>query len=691
VRQGERGRKRGRKSLFWLLSSLMTLLFSGSLVVPALVANASVTPRVSAAGTLELCKSSANGMAGRAFQFSIDGGAAVTVNGGACTGPMLVASGAHTIVEAPTAGLFVKAIKANRVNSKDLATGTVSVRVKSGTTAADETLVTYVNARNASVGLKICKQSPDTALQGKLFSFTENGGPAFSVAAGPVGAPICGPVQAYPLDTIVNVAELASTGTHVSGITVSDGRGSNVNTAARTVSATIGAGVTIVTYTNTENTPVDNGYIEVCKSAWDPFVSGSFDFTITDSAGKVSTQSVLVGQCTAPLLVAAGNVSVAETARAPYYVADIEVFPFDRLVTSNLANRTVTVTVPKGDSSTETVVDFQNATNVGFFKVCKTLTANSSALAGRTFVFTVVDAAGQHTDSVVAGAAGTTACVIDFDAVPIGSHVSITEQGTPNVQNIGVSVSPASNNAGSSVPTANLKIGSGITTATFTNEAFGTIEVCKDAADPSTATQTFQFSVNGGVPISVHAGGCSMPISVPAGTATVAEIGKNNFHLVSVTALGPTGSSRVQSGTNPVTVVTPFGGVENETLVTFTNAVNTGQFKICKASSEPTLQTTTFNFTSSYTVNGVTTTGTAALTPGTCSALSGSIPVVDPNGLPIAITVSEGAMATVAVSNIAVQNGSLVTSSLANRTATFNTFQGFSQITFTNVRTQILG
>ena len=48
-------------------------------------------------------------------------------------------------------------------------------------------------------------------------------------------------------------------------------------------------------------------------------------------------------------------------------------------------------------------------------------------------------------------------------------------------------------------------------------------------------------------------------------------------------------------------------------------------------------------------------------------------------------------MATVAVSNIAVQNGTLTASSLANRTATFNTNQGFSTITFTNVRTQIVG
>jgi hypothetical protein len=32
------------------------------------------------------------------------------------------------------------------------------------------------------------------------------------------------------------------------------------------------------------------------------------------------------------------------------------------------------------------------------------------------------------------------------------------------------------------------------------------------------------------------------------------------------------------------------GGVENETVVTFTNAVATGRFKVCKVSSESTLQ-----------------------------------------------------------------------------------------------------
>ena len=251
-----------------------------------------------------------------------------------------------------------------------------------------------------------------------------------------------------------------------------------------------------------------------------------------------------------------------------------------------------------------------------------------------------------------------------------------------------MSVSPAVNDAGSFAPTANLTIGTGITTATFTNMAFGTVEVCKAAADPSTATQTFQFSVNGGAPISVHAGQCSLPIAVPAGTATVAEAGKANFHLVSVTATGPTGDNR-SPVTNPVTVSTPFGGVENETVVTFTNAVNTGQFKICKVSSEPTLQGVTFHFTYSYTAYGNTVTGTAAMTPGSCSGISVTVPLVDSTGLPVAIKVTEKATPTVAVSNIAIDNGTIVSQNLAGGTATFNVNQGITIVTYTNVRTPV--
>src|SRR5450755_408054 len=111
----------------------MTLLVSGFLLVPATAANAAAKPKTnSSPGTIEICKSSKHGMAGQSFQFSLNGGAAFTVKGGACSGPMVAPSGSNTVVESPTVGLEVAKIMANRVVSSDLSTGTVGVKVKAG-------------------------------------------------------------------------------------------------------------------------------------------------------------------------------------------------------------------------------------------------------------------------------------------------------------------------------------------------------------------------------------------------------------------------------------------------------------------------------------------------------------------------------------------------------------------------------
>ena len=390
--------------------------------------------------------------------------------------------------------------------------------------------------------------------------------------------------------------------------------------------------------------------------------------------------------------VPAGNVTITEGARFPSIVKKIKVVPRSRLVTKNLINRTVTVTVPVGNSSTATVATFNNVAQTGQVKVCKTLAANSGAFAGTSFKFVVSsDVDSPRTDTVVAGAAGTTACVFHKVALPLGTAVSITENAVGYVQATGVVVSPASQDRGSAPPTANLTVGSGITTATFTNTAYGTLEVCKNADDPSTATQTFQFSVNGGAPFSVHAGNCSPPMTVPAGNATVTELDNTNFHVVSVAAVGPgrsTGSSSAPTA-NPATVSVPFGGGENETVVTFTDAVNTGQLKICKASAEPSLQNIAFNFLYSYTVNGSTVNGSAAVKPGQCSGVSAAVPVVDANGNPIPIYVTELPWPTVQASNIAVTNGTLAASNIPAGTATVNVKTGVTMVTYTNIRTPL--
>jgi hypothetical protein len=176
---------------------------------------------------------------------------------------------------------------------------------------------------------------------------------------------------------------------------------------------------------------------------------------------------------------------------------------------------------------------------------------------------------------------------------------------------------------------------------------------------------------------------------VPAGTATVREVARANFALLSVSANG----GRLVSGPtdNPATVTVPFGGIGNETVVTFTNRVRTGQFKICKRSPEATLQNTTFSFTFTYQVNNEEpVTGGAQLRPGECSGLSDPIPVVDANGDPIRISVSEAPTPTVEVSSIVLAgSGTLLGSNTAAGTATFTVGEGFATLTYTNVRTPV--
>lgn len=533
--------------------------------------------------------------------------------------------------------------------------------------------------------ITICK-SAKNGMTAKS-SFALNDGAPFKLAGGACSAPLA--THSGP-NTVV---ESPGTGVDVAKITANDVVTKNLTTGTVVVDVNPGtkaATAAVVTYVNRPHAAGQSGYIEVCKQAADPYVTGSFDFTIS-APGFSTTRSVLVGQCTPPIQVPAGNVGVSEAQRAPFSVSGIAVVPANRLVSSNASNATTTVVVPAGDSSTESLVTFTNASSTGSVKICKELGPNSGSASGQHFVFTVsTNIAGlpSHDVTVVAGAAGTTTCVLDPAVVPLGTHVSITEHAVPNVALSGVSVSPTDRDLGSAPPTANLAVGSGITTATFSNVTSGTVEVCKIAADAQTANQTFQFSVNGAAPISVKAGQCSLPIGVPSGTISVAELAKTNFKLVSVTAVGPTQASRLLTGstTNPAQVQVPSGGVENETVVTFTNAVATGRFKICKLSSEPTLQGVPFSFSFSYTVNGSTVNGTATLKPGECSSLSNDIPVVDQNGQPIAITTTEAAVSQVQVSSISVANGNSVSANLANRTVVFSVNVGFTVATFTNVR-----
>jgi hypothetical protein len=441
------------------------------------------------------------------------------------------------------------------------------------------------------------------------------------------------------------------------------------NLTARTASLTVGSGVNIVTYTNAIAVSAQDGYIEICKYAEDDWISNTarFSFTITDAAGiNYGPYSVLLNQCTPAIQVTSGPATITEAAQYPFFLDYVDVYPSNNWISQNLINGTVNVNVAASTSPTdETEVSFVNETELGFIKVCKALdSANSDALAGTTFYFPWT--AALSTGGTLTGTAYVTAntfeqgpaCAFIYygEGLPLGSVVTISEEATLNVDAspsapVNVTVPGTWNPDGNP--------GSNITSTTFTNQAEGTIEICKNAADTETlgnGHNPFQFVVNGSIDVTVNAGQCSNAINVPAGTATINELPSANFHFVSVTATGPSlnnvivsGPTTSASGTS-VTVSVPFSGEYldgNETLVTYTNAVNTGVFKICKTSSSSSLSGSGFTFNWSYTLNGTTVTGAVTLEPGQCGFVNGSlngtsgpIPVVDNTGTAVTVYVT---------------------------------------------------
>jgi hypothetical protein len=479
--------------------------------------------------------------------------------------------------------------------------------------------------------------------------------------------------------------------------------------------------------------PAGSGYIEVCKSATDTWVQGSFPFTITQGTTSFGTYSVAVGSCTGAIPVPAGTVTVAEGAEGPgYALVSVTSAPVGTLGTVNLGTQTANFTVNAGYETTAT---FVNATQLNLIKVCKVLANDQGSLAGSIFTFNVSWTFSPATGAKAISNSGPVsvvavpstvlggACTLVTNwplGIPVGSKVWVTENAFPNVLLSGVSITPVTFDAGTTATEAVLTVppaADGYADASFTNEPMGYVEVCKNFY-PSyyDATNTATFLVNGGTSVTIQGGTCSAPIQVPAGTATVSEGAVANFLLYSVstestsdpfgvrllTGGGPTNTVNYSAvPVNPASVTVPYGGVGNETVVTFGNVVDGTQFKICKqeTSSDANLAGSTFNFTWSYGSRS----GTDALTIGSvapglvCSDLDLGPYVVNTLGIGIPITITELSTAIPAVEATSITyqgNGSVVSTTtlpvlVTGGTAgiTITPGAGINVVTFTNGRT----
>jgi hypothetical protein len=261
-------------------------------------------------GVVEVCKSAVtgSGLTGT-YTFSItgaDGFSASTgpVPIGACSTAITVPAGSVTVQEGPLP-VDVTAISAtsqgsNVLTSSSLATGSAVVGVQAG----DATKQSLVNFTDDVTTLKLCKawDGPATTTGPYPFTFGVTGvaGPAgptagLSLAAGTVSTPNCVIVGQYRAGTQVAVTEGVVPGTKVESIAVNPTGNAvpgSLSTTNRTVTVSMGAGETVVTYVDEPAIP---GTLKICKAGGTPAPRGtSFDFTVS---GVVGTIAVPLGSC----------------------------------------------------------------------------------------------------------------------------------------------------------------------------------------------------------------------------------------------------------------------------------------------------------------------------------------------------------------------------------------------------------
>lgn len=384
-----------------------------------------------------------------------------------------------------------------------------------------------------------------------------------------------------------------------------------------------------------DSTDAGPGYIEVCKTAADADVEGTFSFTVTAGGTTIAQPTLTLATngesdantvCTGPISAPAGTVTVTEATYGPgYWLSNVTSWPADAVIADSidLTAQTADFTVNTG---IETTAYFTDATQWNTIKVCKILANNLGNLGSSTpptsflydvsWVFTppttggtIASFRGSTEASVVAVPAPGEQCSVVAASIPAGSVVTVSEvndeASAPYVSVSNVAVVPIGfslittatppDEAVLTEPAPLQPSPQGYTDAVFTNLPMGFIEVCKyfEPSDYDNPGNWATFTVNGGSPFTVDGGDCSTPIEVPAGigTAVVSEtVGADyNFEAVSAWAsVAGVETSEVAganaegvSTVNPAVVSVPYGGIGNETMVKFWNSVDPTTLKIC--------------------------------------------------------------------------------------------------------------
>jgi hypothetical protein len=182
---------------------------------------------------------------------------------GECSGAVQVPSGQVTVTEAPTVGDLVSDVTACSYTPfghcvPDLISWTppdlyATVPVNAGG-ISEETLATFTNYAASPGQLKVCKIAGQGTPVGTEFTFTVTGLAPFQLEAGPADqGGFCELVGTFPVNTPVTIAETPNSPYVPTSITVSQGQLSACQPPSIYCTvATIGAGITEVSFTNTK-------------------------------------------------------------------------------------------------------------------------------------------------------------------------------------------------------------------------------------------------------------------------------------------------------------------------------------------------------------------------------------------------------------------------------------------------------
>jgi hypothetical protein len=386
--------------------------------------------------------------------------------------------------------------------------------------------------------LEICKVASGQGVTG-TFNFTIQGRPG--TVEVPVGG--CSMAITLPVGT-ATVTEVARPGFSVEAIATDPaGRLVQKDPAARTARVSIVAGgvsnQTIVTFSN-KTTP--KGFLEVCKDkpARDS-LTGNFNFTVSQVGIPTRTVTVPVGHCGPALQLFAGTATITEVERTGSQLLGMATTPSNRLVDVDVANRTATVRIVAGDLTTQTLVRFTNKNappppTTGLVKICKH--AGTGVARGTTFSFTLATRATRSVD-VKAGF-----CSLP-QRVPVG-NLTVAEKATNGLQVSDISVDPESAlvgdpdlTAGSVTVDVKAVTGDEVTEVHFTNRTAppGTVKICKVAGNGVVPRTPFNFTA-GTTPVTVLAGYCSLPLTLPAGNLTVTEAAADGVRVTDITVVG---------------------------------------------------------------------------------------------------------------------------------------------------------